>query len=132
METQKITRKQNWNFWEIIGSENNGPKHRVPGPRMTVLGFVTVKPSTRSTALEPVTHSLSSLTKVEKIPAGKVVKLHPLMNLIDATRSNDNQKNGGPLASKTLKTKKATPLPHFELKPGQGRSSCTFFIYSVR
>lgn len=95
---------------------------------MPVIGFVTVNLSIRRTALEPVTHSLRSFTKVEKIPAGRVVKLHPLIVLVDTTNSNDNE-NGGPFTPKTLKTK-INPR-HDELHAGQA-AVLARFAYSVR
>lgn len=71
---------------------------------MPAFGFVSVELSTRSAAWEPATYSLLRFTKGEKRPAGKVVKPHPIRNLIDTTNGSVIE-DGGSVVPKKLKTK---------------------------
>lgn len=69
-------------------------KHRARrGRRKLNFGFINIEPSERNTAeLDPLTHSLTRFTKGEKIPAGKVVRPHPVSSLINVTSSNGQEK----------------------------------------
>ena len=70
----------------------------VPDLQTLLFRFTNTEPPEFKTAvLAPVTHSLSRFTKGEKIPAGKVVKPHPVSSLTSTTSSN-GQEDGGVLA----------------------------------